>query len=131
MEFRPQQLRDGITLITLDGGLDNASLKTLRNSIDKLLADGRNRIVIDCAKLTFVSSAGIGALVMLHRQIKEAGASGGNFGGKSGGELRISGAAGAVFEVMELMNLGSILNLSDNVQQACQALGQTQDGTPG
>ncbi len=132
MELSIQQLQGNITLITLDGGLDNATLRALRNSIDKLLHAGHCRIIIDCAKLAFVSSAGIGTLVSLHRQIKDAGGNAGErSGGNSAGELWIAGVTGAVFEVMELMNLDSILNLSDDVQHARRALCHTQDDTPG
>jgi len=120
MELSIQEVREGITLITLDGGLDSATLRSLREGIDQLLGAGRCRILLDCAKLTYVSSAGIGAIVSLHRRVQE-----------TGGQLWIAGATGAVFEVLKLMNLGSILNLSDDVELATEAMGPTRDGAAG
>ncbi len=120
MNLNIQEIEGNLTLIELEGGLDSASLRELHDSIDKLLDVGRLRIILNCANLTYVSSSGIGALVTLHRRVKDA-----------DGEIRIAGATGAVFEVLELMNLGSILNLSADVEHARQALRATQDGTPG
>ena len=120
MELSIQELDQGITLIQIAGGLDGASLKTLHDNIENTLDADRHQIIVDCSKLTFVSSAGIGALVTLHRRVTEA-----------KGQVQISGATGVVFEVLEIMNLGSILNLSPDVQHAQEALHTTQNGTPG
>lgn len=140
MELNVQEVQEGITLITLGSILDSATLQSLRDRIDQLLDANRCRIILDCSKLAFVSSAGIGAIVSLHRRVQEAGGkfggesrgeSGGESGGDSGGQLWIAGATGAVFEVLELMNLGSILNLSDDVEHARLALGPTEDHPAG
>jgi anti-anti-sigma factor len=120
MELRIQETEDDITLIGLDGGLDSASIRDLNKGIDSLLDTGRCRIIVDCTNLNFVSSAGIGALVTLHRRITAA-----------DGQVKIAGATGSVFEVLELMNLGSILDLCPDVEHARQALQARQDGTPG
>ena len=111
MHIGIQETPDGITLIDLNEDLDSNTIKQLNAGIDDLLNTNRPRIIIDCTSLTYVSSAGIGALVSLHRRVTEA-----------QGTIRFAGTNGAVFEVMELMNLGSILNLSPDVNHARQAL---------
>ncbi len=111
MDISIQKTPDGITLIGLNQDLDSDTIKQLNAGVDNLLNTNRRRIIVDCARLTYVSSAGIGALVSLHRRVKDA-----------QGAIRFTGTNGAVFEVLELMNLGSILNLSPDVDHARQAL---------
>jgi anti-sigma B factor antagonist len=111
MDISIKETPDGITLIALHSGLDNDSIKQLNAGIDQLLEADRSQIIIDCTELTYVSSAGIGALVSIHRRVREA-----------RGRVRFAGTHGTVFEVMELMNLGSILDLSPDVDHARRAL---------
>jgi len=118
MQITLQQLDPDITLLGLNGSLDTDSLKELRSRVNQLLEEGRRRIIIDCISLKFVSSAGIGGMVMLHRRAKEMDAI-----------IRFAGAHGAVLDVLELMNLGSILNLSPDTDHARQALAQTHPGS--
>lgn len=117
MEITVTQVEGSIIQIGLDGRLDVTTLKSLRGRVETLLQEGQRRLIVDCARLEFVSSAGIGSLVILHRSVTEM-----------EGTIRFAGANGAVLDVLELMNLGSILNLSPDVEHARQALGPAQPG---
>jgi len=118
MDITIQAMNAGITLIGLDGGLDSETLKELRSQVNRLLDEGHHQIIIDCSSLKFVSSAGIGALVMLHRSVKAL-----------EGTIHFAGANGAVLDVLELMNLGTILNLSPDIEHARLTLARTQNDT--
>ncbi len=120
MDLIIHELEQAITLVGLNGELNSASIQNLLDSVGRLLDTGRPRIIIDCSNLTFVSSAGIGSLVTLHRRVKTA-----------EGEVRFAGTTGAIFEVLEMMNLGSILDLSPDVEHALEALRHTEDDSPG
>jgi anti-sigma B factor antagonist len=110
MELIFQEVDGDVTIISLDGGLDGTTSTQLRDGVEKLINVGLRRIIVDCNKLGYVSSAGIGTLITLHRRMKNA-----------GGQVKIAGATGAVFEVLELMNLGTILELYPDVDRALLA----------
>jgi anti-anti-sigma factor len=107
MELIFQEVDGDITIIGIDGGLDSSNIAQLNDSVEKLLKGGLKRIILDCQKLNYTSSAGIGTLVSLHHRMKS-----------QGGTIKIAGACGPVFDVIELMNLGSILHLYPDVGQA-------------
>jgi anti-anti-sigma factor len=58
---------DGVTVI-LRGEIDDAAADQLNASLDEALAESRDsRLVVDCADVTFMDSAGLNALVRAHR----------------------------------------------------------------
>ena len=69
-----QREMDGIYLLTLSGrlvlGEESSGLVTM---IDKLLASGATRIVINLEQVKYVDSAGLGALIDAHRKTKAEG----------------------------------------------------------
>lgn len=64
----------GVTVLTLAGqlGLGQESA-SLRETVKKLLADGKRKIVLDMSKVSLIDSAGLGTLVGLHQSAKAAG----------------------------------------------------------
>ena len=54
----------------LTGALDNASSLHFRETIDEVTRDGWHRILVDLANLSYISSAGINALLSASKRIK-------------------------------------------------------------
>ena len=69
-----QREMNGIYLLALKGrlvlGQESSGLLTM---IDNLLASGATRIVINLEQVNYVDSAGLGALIEMHRKIKAKG----------------------------------------------------------
>lgn len=59
-------------LVALGGELDLATAPELWAVIDKALADGRRRLVLDLAGLTFVDSTGLGVFVRAGKELRAA-----------------------------------------------------------
>ncbi|MFN0048274.1 MAG: STAS domain-containing protein [Cytophagales bacterium] len=53
----------GFYIITLDGDLDASSALQLDTEIKKALEQNEKKIVIDCSKLNYVSSSGLGVFI--------------------------------------------------------------------
>lgn len=64
-----QNNNDGIITIVLEGWLDHSSSPELGEIIDGI--DSAKGIVLDFAKIEYVSSAGIRQIVATHRKAKE------------------------------------------------------------
>jgi len=70
-----QREMNGIFLLALRGRLALGQESSgLRSMIDDLLASGANRIVINLEQVNYVDSAGLGALIEIHRKVKAKGA---------------------------------------------------------
>jgi anti-sigma B factor antagonist len=69
-----QRETNGIYLLTLKGrlvlGLENNGLRTM---IDNLLVSGATKIVVNLEHVNSVDSAGLGALIEMHRKTKAKG----------------------------------------------------------
>ncbi|HTB92997.1 MAG TPA: STAS domain-containing protein [Candidatus Sulfotelmatobacter sp.] len=69
-----QREANGIYLLTLKGrlvlGLENNGLRTM---IDNLLVSGATKIVVNLEHVNSVDSAGLGALIEMHRKAKAKG----------------------------------------------------------
>jgi anti-sigma B factor antagonist len=69
-----QSETNGIYLLTLKGRLVlGQESNGLRTTIDKLLSSGATRIVVGLEQVNSVDSAGIGALIEIHRKTKAKG----------------------------------------------------------
>jgi anti-anti-sigma factor len=71
-----QREMNGIYLLTLNGrlalGQESGGLRTM---IDNLLASGATRIILNLEHVNYVDSAGLGALIEMHRKTKAKGGS--------------------------------------------------------
>ena len=65
---------EGILVLRLHGSLDATSTEEFNDEVQKHLDAGKSRMIIDCARLGFISSLGIGALIVLQSRLKKRGA---------------------------------------------------------
>ena len=83
---------DGVKIVALDGDLDAHTVPSLKAVLDKAVASGKVKILIDATKLSYISSAGIGTLNAALGSIKA-----------KGGKLAIGGAGKIVYDTLEVM----------------------------
>lgn len=88
--------------VRASGELDVLSADELRGHL-RLAGDGHRRVVVDLAGVTFMDSAGLGALVSAHRAITER-----------GGTLEVAGARGVVRQVITASRLDALFTLVDD-----------------
>ena len=66
---------DDIKVISFIGNLDTNSSPEAENQINKLINDGFTKIVINCEKLNYMSSAGLRVLLSTTKNTKSKGGS--------------------------------------------------------
>ncbi|MFI7607766.1 STAS domain-containing protein [Micromonospora sp. NPDC049366] len=88
----------GGTHLRLVGELDMSTAPALNAVIDRLVAAGERRLLVDLGELTFCDSTGIAALVR-----------GDNRAAVDGGWLRVTGATGSVQRVLSLTGIDEVL----------------------
>ena len=57
---------DGVGFIRVQGEVDHVHAPKLQEVADHMLGDGARSLVIDCAEVTFMDSAGLSALAKAH-----------------------------------------------------------------
>jgi anti-sigma B factor antagonist len=63
---------EGVTVLALKGRITAGEVTPVREKITQLLAEGRNKIVLDLANVDYIDSTGLGNLVISYTQVKKA-----------------------------------------------------------
>lgn len=99
--------QEGISILALDGFLDAHTAPVFEESIQQEFAAGRNRIIVNCEKLTYISSAGLGVFMSFIEEIRDA-----------GGDIKICAVIPKVLQVFEILGFQTLFDIVDTVPQA-------------
>jgi len=86
------------TKLEVSGALDALSATEIRPVFDRVVADGKKRVVVHVADVTLIDSPGVGTLVSLCKRIEA-----------TGGHFAISGARDQPLSVFKLLKLDRLL----------------------
>jgi anti-sigma B factor antagonist len=105
--FATREVDGGATVIEPSGRLDMLAAPQLKSLVASAVTSGKTPVVVDLARVEFLDSSGLGALISGLRATRQA-----------GGDLRIAGAAAQVLAVLELTNIDRIIPPYGNVEDA-------------
>lgn len=112
MELQTQQLANGITKINLAGRMDSAGAQGIDLQFTTLTATKKAAIVVDLSEVSFLASIGIRTLITNARALQ-----------RRGGKMVLLSPKPIVDEVLKAAGITSIIEILDNLQSACEALG--------
>ena len=98
---------EDVSVLKVSGYLDTTTAGELETALFGLLGKNCYKIVVDLSGVTYISSAGWGIFI---GEIKDIRA--------SGGDLKLVGMSGDVFEVFQLLEFQSILEAYDTLDEA-------------
>jgi anti-sigma B factor antagonist len=115
IDFKSYKLDDApeILVLSLTGHLNAENSDYLMNCVQGHIEDGVSRIILDCEELDFISSMGLGTLIRAMTRLK-----------KLGGAVALTGARGAVADVIRLVHLNRLLSIYEDVDAAATAMKQ-------
>lgn len=101
-----------VDLVEVSGRVDAATAPQLKQQIEALFEEGRYRIVLDLAKLEYVSSPGLRVLIEARKKAREW-----KITDLEGGDIRIANLPPRIKEVFDLTGFTSLFELySDTVE---------------
>jgi len=86
----------------------------LREALQKLIADGKRKIVLNLAELTYIDSAGIGLLVASFASMS-----------RSGGQMKLSNLNSRVKDVLLITKLLTVFEVYDDEAAALDSFAET------
>lgn len=101
--------QDGITVFHIQGNLDAESVAQFKRSSTPVLEEGCVRLVIDCQRIDFMDSMGLGALISLLRRVRT-----------QAGDIKLSGLNKEVRSVFEITRLHRLFDICSDWKTACQ-----------
>ncbi|SYZ72071.1 hypothetical protein TRIP_C20186 [Candidatus Zixiibacteriota bacterium] len=117
-KFTEQELTGHISLITLGNMLDNYNAEQLVQAILRAQERDFKYIIIDCERLEFLSSAGVGAILGTIETSRE-----------SGGDIILCNLSGTIAHVLQVLDLHDFLTTAATRQEALAICGAKQ-GSP-
>jgi anti-sigma B factor antagonist len=101
---------DGIAVLKVSGYLDTTTASELESALYGLLDKNNYRIVIDLGGVNYISSAGWGIFIGEIKEIRH-----------KGGDIKLAGMSGDVYEVFQLLEFNSILEAYDTANEAIES----------
>lgn len=99
-----------VTVLKVSGYLDTTTASELESALNGLLKKGCSKIVVDLSGVTYISSAGWGIFIGEIKEIRNR-----------GGDLKLAGMVGDVFEVFQLLEFQTILEAYPSAEEAIDA----------
>lgn len=99
LEFHVSEL-DHVTLIEVSGRIDSMNANELGDVLSEQIEMGARHIVLDLAKVSYMSSAGLRELVTAYRKLQDA-----------EGDLRLAQPSSRVLDVLEMSGLDTIFQI--------------------
>jgi anti-sigma B factor antagonist len=111
MQIREERSGE-VSILTIDDHLDTASAPALEQKLSELITLGARRIVIDCAALQYVNSAGLKVFLLVAKRIEAL-----------GGELVVSSLLPNVLGIFKMIGFDKIIKTTGSREEALRALG--------
>jgi anti-sigma B factor antagonist len=98
-----------LTVLALDGFLDAHTAPEFETAIQTEIDGGHLQFVVDCGKLTYISSAGLGVFMGFIEELREG-----------GGDIKICGLTPKVEQVFEILGFPALYDIVPDVPAAVQ-----------
>ncbi len=109
MEIKKREEND-VVILEIEGEIDLYNAPTLKDVIKDYIGQQKYNIVINLAKVSYIDSSGIGALISSLSNLK-----------KYQGGLKITNVTGSVRKVFELTKLTNFFEIYDDENSAIQS----------
>lgn len=102
-------VEDGLSIVAIEGFVDAHTAPQFENAIQQSVDAARLRIVVNCEKLNYISSAGLGVFMSFIEEVRER-----------GGDIKICGLTPKVKHTFEILGFQDIFEILDDQQTAIQ-----------
>ncbi len=102
---------DGVTVLTVEGGVKGAVEVQLKDRIDSLVRSGCLQIVINLKRVPYLDSSDIGRIIRAHLSARQAGA-----------RVRLCHLSERVRADMKMMRLDTVLEIYESEEAAMASL---------
>jgi anti-sigma B factor antagonist len=98
-----------LSIVALEGFVDAHTAPQFEDAIQKAVDTGSVRIVVNCEKLNYISSAGLGVFMSFIEEVRDR-----------GGDIKICGLTPKVRHTFEILGFQDIFEMLDDQQTAVQ-----------
>jgi anti-sigma B factor antagonist len=108
---------EGVVLLYPKGFVNAHTVRLFESEIQKALDQGRYRIVVNCAGLTYIASAGLGALMGVIEEIRH-----------HGGDIRLADLNETVSNIFEILGFNHLYRIFPSEVEAIVSFREEGEG---
>jgi anti-sigma B factor antagonist len=110
METQTREV-NGVTILDLAGRITlGAGSLQLRDTVHRLVGEGRKKILLNLAQINYIDSSGVGELVGAFTTVR-----------REGGELKLMRLSKKVHDLMQMTKLYSVFDVKEDEASALAA----------
>jgi anti-anti-sigma factor len=102
-----KSVEDNIMVLEIKGEVDAYTSQDLNKTLADVLGDGYHQIVVEVSQMTFISSAGIRALLYAQREAVQL-----------DGEVRLVGPTDQVRRIFEIAGFFELFQITDDLEES-------------
>ena len=102
MEYNSSKTGQTVTL-QISGELDALTVPDIRPELDRIVAEGGDRVVVDLTGLRLVDSSGVGAIVSLFKRVRA-----------EGRQFEVAGIQGQPLQIFQVLRLDRVFRLNEH-----------------
>lgn len=106
--------QEGVVVLGLEGYLDAHTAPQFERAIESEFSAGHSRLIADCARLDYISSAGLGVFMSFIEDIRAA-----------GGDIKLCAIVPKVYQVFDVLGFPELFDIVESVPAA---LGRFREG---
>lgn len=110
MEFYYKDVKRDVLILSADGGLNADNADEFVRELETLVESGIRKMIVDCTKLSYISSYGVSILVRLRSKLA-----------KRGGDVMLASVSSSIVTLLEIADLDKIFGIYPNVDEALVA----------
>jgi anti-anti-sigma factor len=120
LETIPTQIKDlSIQKVRISGYLDSSTFPQLQEHLDNLLKQGYHDYLLDLQSLDYISSAGLGVLMGILREVRE-----------KEGDLKIINMSEKITRVFDLLGFSRMMKVYPSENEALEAFANPKPTGP-
>ena len=108
IDLRPKG--NNITLGVLRGEIGTETVNQLKDKMEAIVNEGKNRLVMDFGDVSYLNSMGLGVIAGSLKRVK-----------KENGDLKLLNLSPAVRELLELTRLTKVFEIFDSEESALKS----------
>lgn len=111
--------QEDVRILYPRGFVNAHTVRLFEGEIQKALAEGRFRIVVNCRDLSYIASAGLGAIMGAIEEIRS-----------NGGDLRLTNLNETVRNIFEILGFNHLYRIFPSEAEAVVSFREAQGSTP-
>ncbi len=98
---------DTISVLDISGELDAHTASQLENSLKVLIDEKQFNIIVNCSRLEYIASAGLGVFMAYIEDVRGL-----------GGDIKLTNMNDRVYNVFDLLGFPTLYDILDNEEEA-------------